>query len=340
MQPTVLITGATGFLGIHVVREFLQAGYHVKGTFRNQASQTKAKQVLGYYEDADALFNRVEWVNVDMLDYNDVLKAVQSVHYVVHAAAEVSFNPRFKHRIIENNTLMASYIADAAIEAGIKKLCHISSIAALGSTINGEPITEETKLASVKDQSAYSTSKFYAEMEVWRAINSGLDAVILNPSVILGAGDWKTSSSTFISTIAKGLSFYSNGVTGFVDVRDVALASRLALESTVSAERFVLSAENISYYNLFCNIAKSLNKPTPKFKAYPILLKSIATISSFYSYITGRDPLVTPQSARSAWRKCYYSGRKFEEQFGVKYTPISQTIDFACSCYLNSNRKK
>ncbi|WP_320051555.1 NAD-dependent epimerase/dehydratase family protein [uncultured Acetobacteroides sp.] len=340
MQPTILITGATGFLGAHVALELLQSGYHVKGTFRNQASQAKAKQIFGYYENGFSLFDKVEWVSVDMLDYSEVLMAMQGVQYVVHTAAEVSFNPQFKNRIIENNTLMASYVVDAAIEAGVKKLCHISSIAALGSTINGEPITEETKLASVKDQSAYSTSKFYAEMEVWRAINSGLNAVILNPSVILGAGDWKTSSSTFISSIAKGLSFYSKGVTGFVDVRDVARASRLALESDISAERFILSSENINYYDLFCSIAKGLSKPVPRYKAYPFLIKAIAAFSGFYSYITGKEPLVTPQSARSAWRKSYYSGKKFETQFNFKYTPISETVDFACTGYLNSNRKK
>jgi len=339
MQPTVLVTGATGFLGAHITLELIQSGYHVKGTFRSPASQEKAKQIFAYYDNGNALFERIEWVAVDMLDYCSVLAAMQGVQYVVHAAAEVSFNPRYKSRIIENNTLMTANVVDAAIEAGVKKLCHISSIAALGSTTNGDPITEETKLASVKDQSGYSTSKFYAEMEVWRAISSGLDAVILNPSVILGAGDWKTSSSTFISTIAKGMSFYTNGVTGFVDVRDVARATRLSLESSVSAQRFVLSAENVSYYDLFCSIANGLHKPIPKYKAYPIILKTIAAFSGFYSYVSGNEPLVTPQSARSAWRKSYYSGKKFELQFGFSYTPFSETVAFACSCYLSSNHK-
>lgn len=339
MQPTVLVTGATGFLGAHITLELIQSGYHVKGAFRSPASQEKAKQIFGYFDTGTELFERIAWVEVDMLDYSSVLAAMQGVQYVVHAAAEVSFNPRYKNRIIENNTLMAANVVDAAIEAGVTKLCHISSIAALGSTTNGDPITEETKLASVKDQSAYSTSKFYAEMEVWRAISSGLDAVILNPSVILGAGDWKTGSSTFISTIAKGLSFYTNGVTGFVDVRDVARATLIALESNVSAERFILSAENICYYDLFSSIARGLNKPIPRYKAHPLILKTIAAFSGFYSYISGNEPLVTPQSARSAWRKSYYSGRKFESQFGFSYTPLSETVDFACSCYLKSNHK-
>lgn len=339
MQPTILITGATGFLGVHTALEFLRAGYQVKGTFRNESSLVKAKHVFEYFADGLDLFNKMKWVCVDLLEYDEVVGAMQDTQYVVHTAAEVSFNPRYNDRIIENNTRMAAYVVDAALEAGVKKVCHISSIAALGSTTNGDPITEETKLTSIKDQSAYSVSKFYAEMEVWRAINSGLNAVMVNPSVILGAGDWKTGSSTFITTVAKGMSFYTKGVTGFVDVRDVATASRLALESDISADRFIISSENISYSDLFGMIAKAVGKPIPKYKAHPILLKIAASISGITSYITNSEPLVTPQSARSAWRKSYYSGKKFEEQFNFKYTPISETIDFASSCYLNDNHK-
>lgn len=339
MQPTILITGATGFLGVHTALEFLRAGYQVKGTFRNESSLVKAKHVFEYFADGTELYNKMEWVKVDLLEYDEVVGAMQDTQYVVHTAAEVSFNPRYNDRIIENNTRMAAYVVDAALEAGVKKVCHISSIAALGSTTNGDPITEETKLTSIKDQSAYSVSKFYAEMEIWRAINSGLNAVMVNPSVILGAGDWKTGSSTFITTVAKGMSFYTKGVTGFVDVRDVATASRLALESDISADRFIISSENISYHDLFGMIAQAVGKPIPKYKAHPILLKIAASFSGITSYITNSEPLVTPQSARSAWRKSYYSGKKFEEQFNFKYTPISETISFASSCYLNDNHK-
>lgn len=338
MQSTILITGATGFVGAHIALEFLKSGYNVKATFRSKKSLEKAKHTFHFYDTSDDLFNKISWVEADMLSYSSVRKALQDVDFVVHAAAEVSFNPRFKNRIIENNTLMASHIADAAVEAGVKKLCHISSIAALGTTIDGAPITEKDNLASVKGQSGYSTSKFYAEMEIWRAINSGLNAVILNPSIIIGPGDWNSSSPTFITTIAKGMSFYTKGVNGFVDVRDVARACRLAIESDISADRFILSSENISYQELFSSIAVKLNKSVPKHKAPPTVLRLLAKFSSLYSYLSGKEPIITPQSARSAWKKCLYSGAKFDETFNFTYTPVSDTIEFSCNCYLKNHR--
>lgn len=340
MQLTTLITGATGFLGAYTALEFLRAGYNVKGTYRSTSSIKKAKHIFCYHPDGLKLFDSIEWVNVDLEDYNEVKKAFQNVDFVVHTAAEVSFNKRRKNQIIENNTRMAAYVVDAALETGVKKLCHISSIAALGSTTNGDLINEETKFSSVKEQSGYSISKFYSEMEVWRGINSGLNAVILNPSVIFGAGDWKSSSSTFVATAGKGTPFYTLGVTGFVDVKDVAHVCRLTLESELSGERYLLSAENINYQELFNSMADELGKKRPSIKATPALMKVVACACMGTSLLTGKEPQITFSIARSAWSKMYYDGSKIEKLLNFKYTPISETIRFACDCYKKDNLTK
>lgn len=337
-QP-ILITGATGFLGAHVALEFLRSGYHVKGTYRSKSSIDKASHIFSFYPDGGSLFSQIDWVNADLLCYDDVLQALSGISVVVHTAAEVSFNPRFKSRIVENNTRMAAYIVDACLENRVDKLCHISSIAAIGSTYNGDLITEDTKFASVKNQSGYSISKFYSEMEVWRGINAGLNAQILNPSVILGPGDWKTGSSTFILSVAKGLSFYTKGVTGFVDVRDVALASRLVVETDTEERQHIISAENIDYQQLLSSIAAGLGKKAPKYQAHPIALGILAKLSGVVSLVTGSEPLVTPQSARSAWKRSFYDGSRFAKLHSFTYTPISDCVNFACRCYLNDNGK-
>lgn len=340
MQPTILITGATGFLGSHTMLEFLRAGYNVKATCRSSSSVQKAKQIFSYYTDGMQLFDRIEWVNADLCDYSEVKAACRNVDFVVHTAAEVSFNRRLKNQIVENNTRITANVVDAALELGIKKICHISSIAALGSTSNGDMVTEETKFSSVKEQSGYAISKFYSEMEVWRGINSGLNAVILNPSVILGAGDWKSGSSTFISTAAKGNPFYTNGTTGFVDVRDVARACRISIEGKQSGERLLLNAENISYRRLFNLMADELGTKKPTIKAIPFLMKLAAAYCSVKSLLTGNEPSITFDMARSAWKNMYYDGSKADKILQLGYTPIQETIRFACSSYRNNNADK
>lgn len=339
MQPSVIITGATGFVGAHVALEFLKAGYNVIGTYRNHSSIQKLQQVFSYHSNNTALYESIKWIEVDLHNVKEVTEAFRDVDFVVHTAAEVTFNNRFKNQLIESNTRMAANVVDAALDAGIKKLCHISSIAALGTAINSDPISEETKFTSVKGQSGYSISKFYSEMEVWRGINLGLNAIILNPSVILGAGDWKTSSSTFIATAAKGMPFYTQGVTGFVDVVDVAKACRVVLESDVSGEQFLLNSENLNYQYLFSCIAEHLGRYSPFIKITPPILRIFASIFMLRSFITQKEPLITFSSARTAWKKSYYSGKRFADRFDFQYTPIEETIRFACKCFKKDKAK-
>lgn len=338
MQPKIFITGATGFVGAHAALEFLRHGYHVVGGYRNTSSIQKARQLFGYYPDGPDFFEKVEWIAVDLYDIQSIKDAFKNIDFVLHAAAEVSFDGRLKNQLIHNNTLITSNVVDAALEAGIKKLCHVSSIAALGSTSNGTSVNEEVKFSSVKDQSGYSISKFYSEMEVWRGINQGLNCVIVNPSVILGAGDWSSSSSAIISNVAKGLRFYTQGITGYVDVIDVAKACRLLLESDISGERFILNSENISYQQLLGCIAEALGKPKPSIKVLPWMLRLAAIMASIVSFFTRKAPTLTYSIARTAWKKNYFDGSKFSKQFNISYSSIDDCIRFTCQCYQNEQK--
>lgn len=333
-QATVLITGATGFLGAHLVLEFLRHGYKVRATYRNESSLNKARKVFSFYPETKSFLSNLEWFHLDLFCYNDVVESLKDVDYVVHAAAEVSFNVSNKNRIIENNTRITAVVTDAALACNIKKLCHISSIATLGTSANGDIITEDIRWNSIRGNSGYSISKFYAEMEVWRNIQNGLSAIIVNPSIILGPGDWHSSSTAFFSATASGLPFYTNGGSGFVDVRDVASASRIALESHIEGDRFILSSENLTFESLFLKIAQNLHKRPPFIRIHSAIAKFAAVINQVVALIKRSEPKITLESARAASKVRKYSGLKFSETFDFNYIPINETISFISRCYI------
>jgi nucleoside-diphosphate-sugar epimerase len=188
------------------------------------------------------------------------------------------------------------------------------------------------------DHSAYSESKYLSEMEVWRAIFQGLNAVIVNPSVIIGPGDWKSGSSLLFTSVWKGLKFYTRGATGFVDVRDVTLAMTQLMADdvweNVKNQRYILNAENISFRELFCRIADSLHVKRPNYFANDLLLNLARRLSALKGFLTGKRPSITCETARSANRVNYYDGSKICRTIGFEYKPIEVSVDYFSKLFL------
>jgi dihydroflavonol-4-reductase len=132
--------------------------------------------------------------------------------------------------MIANNVEGTANLVNAALEKGVRKICHVSSVAALGRLDEQQLITEETNWVPSKKISGYSESKFFSEVEIWRGIEEGLNAVIVNPSIILGPANWETGSAKMFKTVWDGMKFFTRGVTGFVDVRDVVKAMILLMD--------------------------------------------------------------------------------------------------------------
>jgi len=272
----------------------------------------------------------IEWVEGDILEKERLREFLAGVDQIYHAAAIVSFDPRDRDIMIYNNCEGTANLVDLALALKIRRFCHVSSIAAIGSPPEGIEANEDHPWRNTRDHSAYSESKYLSEMEVWRAILQGLDAVIVNPSVILGPGDWETGSSQLFSTVWKGMRFYTKGGTGFVDVRDVVSAMQRLMNDdvweSVKNKRFILSAGNISYREIFDKISYCFNIERPKFFASDAILELAWRLSALKSFLTRSRPSITRETGKSANKLSYYDGSKICRTIGFKYNPVGISI--------------
>lgn len=255
----ILVTGGTGFLGSHLLAKLMQENVPVRALKRENSSLYQVKRVFAYYK-IPHLFEKIDWVNGDLLDYGSLLEALKEVSHVFHTAATVSFQKKDKKKILKNNIKGTSNLVDACLVSNVARFCHVSSIAALGVTEDGSPIDETKEWKSKKSNSAYSIGKFYSELHAWRGFSEGMTGVVLVPSVIIGPENANTGISPLIDLIKKGLKYYPKGSNGFVDVRDVAdLMIHLTLHTEITNEKFIVNAENITYKKLYEDISSSLN---------------------------------------------------------------------------------
>ncbi|MBN1926152.1 MAG: SDR family NAD(P)-dependent oxidoreductase [Prolixibacteraceae bacterium] len=337
----VLVTGATGMVGARLVFDLLQNGCTVRALYRNPERIEQFRTNISYYaSEADKLTELVEWVQTDILDYPSLFDALQDIDFVYHCAAMVSFKHSEKNAMYETNIQGTANLVNACLESGAKKICHVSSIAALGRIEDGEWITEETAWIPEKKHSGYSISKFHSEMEIWRGINEGLEAVIVNPSVILGPGDWDNGSPVFFKQIYKGMLFYTRGGTGFVDVRDVTSAMLLLTDEknweNAKNNRFLINSSNHSYQHLFTSIAKTLNVKPPFIRVTKPMMEIAWRLALLAGFFSGRDPLVTRDSVQGACKRTYFDGAKISRLFKFDYRPFDESIAYIGNIFLNT----
>jgi nucleoside-diphosphate-sugar epimerase len=233
-------------------------------------------------------------------------------------------------------------LVDLAVELKIPHFCHVSSVAALGDYQTGVPVDEEFSWKNDRQRSAYSESKFLSEMGIWRGIQEGLSAVIVNPSIILGPGNWNSSSPRLFKTIGKGLKFYTTGITGYVDVRDVSRAIIGLLQSKdweiIKNQRYILSAENHTYQEIFTRIAVALNRPKPTIRATRLMLNLGWRVSKMLARFTGGQPALTKETARSSVKVSEYDGSRITRTINFAYTPIATTINDIGKIYLSASK--
>ena len=283
--------------------------------------------------------SNIEFVYGDLTDYDILEEAMKDVDEVYHCAAVVSFDPSDKKSIMTINVEGTKNMVNAALYCRVKKFCHVSSIAALGRALEGEPIDEESPWTQSKNNSVYSISKHEAEMEVWRGIAEGLNATIVNPSLILGAGRWNTSSCELFATIAKGFPFYTEGVNGFVDVKDVVRAMIILMENNKFGQRYCLNGALISYKELFSLMADNFKVKAPHIKVGKTLSEIAWRIFWFFGKLQGKKPLITKETARTATRIYSYSSNKIIKDLNFKFTPIDESIKYICEIYLDEHNR-
>jgi dihydroflavonol-4-reductase len=323
----ILVTGASGFVGQHLVRLLSSKGMKVRALYNNTPP---GKNLIG--------LEGVHWVKCDLLDVYDVEEAIQDIVEIYHCAGIVSFDPSDKEQLLHFNVESTANLVNQALEQSIRKFIFISSVAALGrSEDEHTEITEEEQWEESKYNSAYGLSKHLAEMEVWRGIGEGLNAAIVNPATILGTGDWDKGSARLIKVVDREFPFYTMGVTAWVDVNDVVNAAYLLMNSDIEAERFIISAGNYSFREIFTQMAHALGRKPPHIKANALIAGLVWRWNALRKALTGRTVTVTKETARTAQRTSTYSNKKFLEYFPqFTYTPIHQTIADMAREYRNS----
>jgi dihydroflavonol-4-reductase len=331
----ILVTGGTGLTGSHLLFELTRRGYTVRATKRSSSSIEFVRKIFSIYSPSpNEQLSLIEWVDIDLLDYSSLLNATSGIETVYHTGAVVSFNPMDALSLSETNIKGTANLVDACVQNGVSNLCHMSSIASLGDSNENGFVDELCLWTKTKGKSAYAKSKFFGEMEVWRGVEMGLRVIVVNPSVIIGPGRWDTGSGQIFSRIAKGMPFYTNGVTGYVDVRDVVRAMILLTDNhEIVNQRYILNSENISYKEAFSLIAKSLGKKTPRYLIKPWMVDLLFPLVKFFGIILGKGAAISRENLKSAFSKTYYSSDKIQKELSFQFIPISESIEFIGKTY-------
>lgn len=310
----VFITGATGLVGLHLTEELVARGKRIRALYRSSIPATDWAE-------------KAEWIQGDILDVVLLEEAMQNVQQVYHCAAVVSFQKKEKKQLFQTNVEGTANVVNAAINANVKKLLFVSSVSALGRMRKNSMVNETMNWSEETSNSEYGKTKYLAEMEVWRGAGEGLQTVIVNPSIILGPGDWNKGSSAIFKTIYNQFPWYTDGVSGFVDIQDVVKAMILLMENNVDKQRFILNAENISYKVLFDEIAANFKTKAPYKKVSPFMAEAVWRLEALKGKLSGKDPLLTKETARTAQAKVYFDNSKLLKLFpGFQYNPIQESI--------------
>lgn len=340
----ILVTGGTGLVGAHLLLRLSEKGEKIRASYRSEKRKDHIRDVFALYSDeADYFFDQIEWVKCDLLDIMDVEKLCKGVEEVFHCAALVSFHPSDRVYLLKGNPSMTHYLVNQSIQEGVRRFNYVSSVAALGKPAQGEEgsaINENNIWKDDPDNSVYAQSKYLAEMEVWRGMEEGLEAAIVNPAIILGSGFGEEGSSSIFGLVQRGFRYFTPGINGFVDVRDVVQSLMMISEKRINRQRYVIVSECIPYKDLFTMIAQKLGKPVPDKEAKPWMTETIRVVHWLREKLGGRKATITRETAASAQRISRFDNAKSRKELDIAYTPIAQTISFVGDCILQESNVK
>ena len=329
----ILVTGATGLVGSHLLYHLLKNDEKVRAIYRSKTKIDVVKKVFSSYTDDTTFIDKVEWFKADITEVPAMIPAFVGVDKVYHCAAFISCNPRDYREMRIVNSHGTAIVVNLAIAAKIKKLCFVGSIAAVGDAVNGNLITEENEWNKENQNSGYSITKFGAEMEVWRASQENVDVVIVNPGVILGSGFFNSGSGKLFSQVYAGFKYFSEGITGFVGVKDVVKVMVLLMDSNVKNERFILVSENKTYKEILFSIADNFRVKRPFKKVKKWQTNLLWRVSSIISIFTKKEPLLSKYSAKSAHEISRYSSEKIIKTLDFKFEKVEEVIKKVCKNY-------
>jgi nucleoside-diphosphate-sugar epimerase len=318
----VLVTGGTGLVGSHLLLHLVENGEVVRAIYRKLETIQKTKNLFSYYKKED-LFEKINWFQADILDVPSLETAFDYVEFVYHCAAFISFDPKDEVKIRKTNIEGTANVVNFCLAKNVRKICFVSSIAALGDLKENEKmITEETEWNPEKSHSDYAISKYGAEMEIWRGQQEGLHCVIVNPGVILGPRIWVEGSGVFYKKIANGFPFYTKGTTGFIAVTDVVEVMVQLMKSGIKNERFALVANTISFQELFNSIADALKAKRPSVYISPFLMGLLWRLDWFFSTFFRTKRMLDKETAVASDSKTLYSNEKIRNTLKFEFLDV------------------
>jgi dihydroflavonol-4-reductase len=325
----ILVTGATGFVGASVARVLLDEGYRTR-ILRRHSSR------LDLLEEAS---DSVEHAIGDVLDYESVREAMDGVTYVFHVAANVGrLAGRRDTDLLERvNVSGTANVVNAALEFGVRRLVHTSSMAAFGRVPRPvELIDESTEWVDSPANSEYACSKRDAELEVLRAVAEGLDAVIVNPALVFGIGRAGENTRQVVDRVRRRrFPAVPTGGTCVVDVLDVAAGHLGAMRAGTTGERYFLGSENLTWKEIVGTLARAFGVPEPSRRLHPRLAMAVGAASELLRIIPGVNPLLTRESVRQTSRFYRYDNTRARTELNCHFRPFRETAERIAEALVN-----
>lgn len=328
----IFVTGGAGLVGSALLKQLLQQNeVPVKALYRNSMPVSLTEEEK----------KRIQWIKGDVLDTSLLDDIMKDCRHVYHCAAVVSYHSSRRQQMYKINIEGTANMVNIALENRIEKFIHVSSVAAIGRIRKGEQVNEKTEWTEETNNSHYGKTKYLSELEVWRAISEGLNAVIVNPSVILGESNWENGSAGIFKKIWEEFPWYTTGGTGFVDAKDVANAMFLLMHSDITAERFLLSNEHLTFQQLFTKIANSFGKKPPQRFAKPWMGNLVWRMEAVKAMFSHKEPLLTRETAGTAQSTTFFDNSKIKNALpGFQFTPVDETIERTCNWLINHYKLK
>lgn len=322
----ILVTGGTGLVGMHLLASLRADGKAVRACKRASSDLTKIETFFKYsFPNKPDAFTGIEWVDTDLLDFESLSFAMSGCQEVYHSAAMVSFHPKDHREMVDFNVGSAANLVNVAMNEGVERLGYVSSVAAFGREGN-KPVSEKTIWKYDDENTTYAGSKYNSELEIWRGIQEGLNAYMVNPGIILGIGDFDRSSAELFKQVHKGIPFYPSGANGYVGVQDVVEVLRKITENGAPSRRYLLVAENWTYQTLFSKIADAVGGTAPTKAAPQGLLKAYCWLQRVKELLTGKKAFVTKESIRNASQSYSYDASQVKEELNYKFHDVGEVI--------------
>ena len=324
----VFVTGGTGLLGTHILLELLSRGESIRALKRPSSNLSQVKKVFDFYlkEKSENEFSKIEWIEGDILDVVSLEDGIKGCEKVYHCAGMVSFVKKDFRKMMKINKHGTANVVNVALSEGVNHLCYISSTSAICKDHTIPISTENNKWVNSPENSNYAVTKYSAELEVWRGVEEGLDAVIVNPSVILGPGNWHESSTSIFKIVKNGLKFYTPGMNAFIDVRDVATIVAELSDRKIFNERFLVFSENVFFKDVFDKIAKEFHVKSPSVLVKPWMAGLAWRIEGFLRFFFGRKQNITKETAKSSMQIAQYSNQKIKDRINFEFISVDDSI--------------